>query len=105
MKIKSSRLSTHLDLLALRQGLGLSQQIFWGRIGVTQGCGSCYEADGLVPPPVAMLLELVYVRGIALEQIETGDIAVLRHIREDRPDLYTMLSKAVGSTAASAQKP
>ena len=103
--MKSSQPRTHIDLLALRQRLGLSQQAFWGRLSISQGGGSRYEsAERGIPLPVAMLVELVYVKGLAPEQIEVWDMAILRHLKETRPDLYAILTRVVGGGATAAAK-
>jgi len=44
----------------LRLKLGLTQQSFWSRLGVTQSAGSRYETDRRLPEPVRKLIELAY---------------------------------------------
>jgi transcriptional regulator with XRE-family HTH domain len=44
----------------LRLKLGLNQQDFWSRLGVTQSGGSRYEAGRRVPEPIKKLIELAY---------------------------------------------
>jgi collagenase-like PrtC family protease len=51
-----------------------------------------------MPPPVAMLLEQKYVKGIDMDQIEARDVAILRYLKQKHPDLYATLNKAVGNT-------
>ncbi len=46
------------DLPKIRHALGESQQVFWGRFGVTQSGGSRYEAGRQMPAPVAILMAL-----------------------------------------------
>ncbi|OFZ94844.1 MAG: hypothetical protein A2Z44_05350 [Betaproteobacteria bacterium RBG_19FT_COMBO_58_11] len=87
-----------LNPLALRHDLRLSQSAFWHPLGVTQSGGSRYEAGRKMPPPVAMLLEQMYVKGVDMDQIEARDVAILRYIKQQHPDLYTTLNKAVGNT-------
>ncbi len=48
------------QITALRWGLGKSQHSFWCRLGVSQACGSRYEAGRDMPLPVEILLSLVY---------------------------------------------
>lgn len=45
----------------VRIRLGLNQQEFWGRIGVTQSGGSRYESGRAMPKPVQELLRIVHV--------------------------------------------
>ena len=52
MKFDLSSLARH------RKRLGLSQQVFWSELGVTQGAGSRYERSSVLPKPVALLLTL-----------------------------------------------
>ena len=49
-----------IDLVEVRNTLGLNQSVFWHRIGVTQSGGSRYETGRTMPKPVAILFELVY---------------------------------------------
>lgn len=44
----------------LRNQLGLSQQAFWSRLGITQSGGSRYESGRIPPKPVRMLADLAY---------------------------------------------
>jgi transcriptional regulator with XRE-family HTH domain len=44
----------------LRLKLGLNQQEFWSRLGVTQSGGSRYESGRRVPEPIKKLIELAY---------------------------------------------
>lgn len=45
----------------LRQQLGLRQDQFWSRVGVTQSAGSRYETGSRrLPVPLQMLIELAY---------------------------------------------
>ncbi len=37
----------------------MSQYNFWKRLGITQSCGSRYEAERAVPRPVQLLLALI----------------------------------------------
>ena len=44
----------------LRRRLGLNQQEFWSRVGVTQSGGSRYESGRNIPKAVCALLRIVY---------------------------------------------
>jgi transcriptional regulator with XRE-family HTH domain len=58
-----------IDAREIRRKLGLNQQQFWSKIGVTQSGGSRYESGRNMPRPVQQLLRLVHV-----EQIDIGKI-------------------------------
>ena len=85
-----------IDPRALRRSLGLNQKEFWGRVGVTQSGGSRYECSRAMSPPVTMLVDLIYVKGLDLSQIALGDVAILTFLKTEHPDLYTSLSMASG---------
>lgn len=48
------------DWKAIRKDLGLSQQEFWGPLGITQSGSSRYESGRKIPMPTLLLLEAVY---------------------------------------------
>lgn len=48
------------QITAKRWVLGMTQDRFWGVIGVSQACGSRYESGRGIPEPVKILLDLVY---------------------------------------------
>ena len=64
----------------IRHRLGLNQQEFWGRIGVTQSGGSRYESGRSMPKPVRELLRLVHVDQIDVRKITRGDFQVLSYL-------------------------
>lgn len=45
---------------AMRKKLGLNQQTFWGKLGLTQSAGSRYESGRTIPKPVVQLLTMAY---------------------------------------------
>lgn len=52
---------TGKDALAMRRRLGLSQALFWNRIGVTQSAGSRYETGTRrLWTPIQMLIEIAH---------------------------------------------
>jgi DNA-binding transcriptional regulator YiaG len=85
---------------AIRLRLGLNQQDFWGRIGVTQSGGSRYEGGRSMPKPVRELLKLVHVDQIDLRRISKNDLMVLAHLKKSQPALFKRLKTA----AAKASK-
>jgi transcriptional regulator with XRE-family HTH domain len=79
----------------IRQKLGLNQDEFWQKIGVTQSGGSRYEAGRDMPRPVSELLRLVHVEGVDLTSIRREDIEIIRFLREAHPDLYEKLRTTI----------
>ena len=53
-----------IDAREIRRKLGMNQQQFWSRLGVTQSGGSRYESGRNIPRPVQHLLRLVHVEQI-----------------------------------------
>ena len=82
----------------IRQRLGLNQQEFWTRIGVTQSGGSRYESGRRMPRPVRELLRLVHVEQVDLSRVRKADFEVLAHLKGNHPDLYRTLRRAVRAT-------
>ena len=58
--MNSTKALDKTDPREIRRKLGLNQQQFWSKIGVTQSGGSRYESGRNVPKPVALLLNLAY---------------------------------------------
>ena len=71
----------------IRRSLGMNQQEFWTRIGVTQSGGSRYESGRTMPRPVRELLRLVHVERIDLSKVKREDFDVLDHMKSKHPDL------------------
>ncbi|MDN0077572.1 transcriptional regulator [Crenobacter sp. SG2303] len=79
----------------IRRKLGMKQQDFWSRIGVTQSGGSRYESGRNIPKPVRELLRVVHVEQIDLADIKREDFDIAQYLRETHPDLYRSIQKAV----------
>ena len=79
----------------IRRSLGMNQQEFWTRIGVTQSGGSRYESGRTMPRPVRELLRLVHVERIDLSKVKREDFDVLDHMKSNHPDLYQDLRSAM----------
>jgi len=57
----TSKINNGKKAQKLRQQLGLRQDEFWSRVGVTQSAGSRYETGSRrLPVPLQMLIELAY---------------------------------------------
>jgi transcriptional regulator with XRE-family HTH domain len=78
----------------IRRKLGLNQQEFWTKIGVTQSGGSRYESGREMPKPVQELLRLVHVEKLDLSRVKKDDFEVLDYLKQHHPDLYRNLRKA-----------
>jgi transcriptional regulator with XRE-family HTH domain len=89
----------------IRQQLGLNQQEFWSRIGVTQSGGSRYESGRNMPRPVRELLRVVHVEQIDLARINREDYQIIQHLREERVELYETLRAAAAAAAADEDAP
>ena len=79
----------------IRRSLGMNQQEFWTRIGVTQSGGSRYERGRTMPRPVRELLRLVHVERLDLSKVKREDLDVLDHMKSNHPDLYQDLRSAM----------
>ena len=88
-------LEVMLNPREIRQRLGLNQEQFWTRIGVTQSGGSRYESGRSMPRPVRELLRLVHIERLDLSKVRKEDLEIVEHIRSHHPDLYQSLKKAV----------
>ena len=73
----------------IRRKLGLNQQQFWSKIGVTQSGGSRYESGRNMPRPVRELLRLVHI-----EQIKREDMEVIEYLRSEESELFKTLKKS-----------
>jgi transcriptional regulator with XRE-family HTH domain len=79
----------------IRLKLGLNQQEFWTKVGVTQSGGSRYESGRSMPKPVQQLLRLVHVERIDIEKVKGDDVAMVSYLKSSDPDLYKDLKKAM----------
>jgi transcriptional regulator with XRE-family HTH domain len=93
--------SFNIDPREVRQRLGLNQQEFWTKIGVTQSGGSRYESGRSMPKPVRELLRLVHVEKIDLSRVKREDFDIIELLKNEHRDLYRKLRKA----AKSRKKP
>lgn len=81
----------------VRQKLGLNQEEFWTKIGVTQSGGSRYESGRSMPKPVRELLRLVHVEKLDLSKVKKEDFEVIEYLKNEQPDLYRNLRKVAKS--------
>jgi transcriptional regulator with XRE-family HTH domain len=77
----------------IRRSLGMKQEDFWRRIGVTQSGGSRYEAGRRMPNPVRELLRLVYIERIDLSRVNREDFDLLQYLKGQQPAVYEDLRR------------
>jgi transcriptional regulator with XRE-family HTH domain len=94
--------NTTINPRDIRRRMGLNQEEFWTRIGVTQSGGSRYESGREMPRPVRELFRLVYVEGVDLSRVGREDLAVIDYLRARHPELYNKLLHAVRSNTDPA---
>ena len=88
----------------IRRRLGLNQEEFWTRIGVTQSGGSRYESGRTMPKPVRQLLRLVHVERVDLSRVNKEDFEIIDHLKSHHPDLYQSLRKATRGKRKKAEE-
>mgnify|MGYP001426191177 CR=1 FL=1 len=101
---KMKEKSISIDTSAIRQKLGLNQQQFWARLGVTQSGGSRYENGRRIPRPVQQLVHLMYVENIDIQKIKREDFEVIEYLRANKPAFLKELKKEAKAAAAAAKK-
>lgn len=79
----------------IRVKLGMNQQEFWSKVGVTQSGGSRYESGREIPKAVRELVKLVHIDGIDLTKIKRDDLTIAAMLKVQYPDLYKSLKKSV----------
>lgn len=86
----------------IRRKLGLNQQQFWSKIGVTQSGGSRYESGRNMPRPVRELLRLVHVEQVDIQRVKKEDIEIIDYLKSEDPDLYKTLKKSAKAKKKAA---
>ncbi|GAB2182088.1 transcriptional regulator [Denitratisoma sp. agr-D3] len=82
-----------IDAREIRRKLGLNQQQFWSKLGVTQSGGSRYESGRNMPRPVQQLLRLVHVEQIDIGKIKRDDFEVVDYLKNNDSNLFKELKK------------
>lgn len=77
----------------IRRKLGMNQQQFWSKLGVTQSGGSRYESGRNMPRPVQHLLRLVHVEQVDIGKIKRDDYEVIEYLKAKKSDLFKELKK------------
>lgn len=91
-----------IDPREIRRKLGLNQQQFWSKIGVTQSGGSRYESGRNMPKPVRELLRLVHVEQVDIQRVKRDDIEVIDYLKSEEPELFKTLKKSAKSKMRKA---
>ena len=82
-----------IDAREIRRKLGMNQQQFWSRLGVTQSGGSRYESGRNMPRPVQHLLRLVHVEQIDIAKVRKEDFEVVEYLKSHDSELFKNLKK------------
>ncbi|HEX8988413.1 MAG TPA: helix-turn-helix domain-containing protein [Rhodocyclaceae bacterium] len=82
-----------IDAREIRRKLGLNQQQFWSKLGVTQSGGSRYESGRNMPRPVQHLLRLVHVEQIDIGKVRKEDFEVIEYLKSHDSELFKSLKK------------
>ncbi len=93
-----------IDAREIRRKLGLNQQQFWSKLGVTQSGGSRYESGRNMPRPVQQLLRLVHVEQIDIQKIKREDYEVVEYLRATKSSMFKDLKKEAKDYAKAAKK-
>lgn len=96
------RTTEKLDVREIRRKLGLNQQQFWSKLGVTQSGGSRYESGRNIPRPVQQLLRLVHVERIDIDKVRREDFEVVEFLKTHDPNMFKTLKKQARSTFKKA---
>lgn len=91
-----------LDVREIRRKLGMNQQQFWSRLGVTQSGGSRYESGRNIPRPVQQLLRLVHVEQIDINKVRREDFEVVDFLKSHDPELFKSLKKQARANVKKA---
>ena len=96
--------SDKIDAREIRRKLGLNQQQFWSKIGVTQSGGSRYESGRNIPRPVQQLLRVVHVEQIDIGKLKREDLDVVDFLKATKPAQYKDLKKQAKEHAKAARR-
>lgn len=91
--MSSAKTADKIEPREIRRKLGLNQQQFWSKIGVTQSGGSRYESGRNMPKPVRELLRIVHVEQIDTQRIKRDDMEVISYLKSEDSELYKTLKK------------
>lgn len=92
-----------IDAREIRRKMGMNQQQFWSKLGVTQSGGSRYESGRNMPRPVQQLLRLVHVENIDIGKVKREDFEIAEYLKAHDKEQYNNLKKL--ARAAVSAKP
>lgn len=82
-----------IDAREIRRKMGINQQAFWSKLGVTQSGGSRYETGRNMPQPVQQLLRLIHVENIDIATVSRDDFEVIEYLKAHDPEHLKALKK------------
>ena len=82
-----------IDAREIRRKMGMNQQQFWSKLGVTQSGGSRYESGRNMPRPVQQLLRLVHVENIDIAKVKREDFEVVEYLKSHDAEQFKALKK------------
>ncbi len=91
-----------IDAREIRRKLGLNQQQFWSKLGVTQSGGSRYESGRNMPRPVQHLLRLVHIEHIDINKVRREDFEVVEFLKQSNPELFKSLKQQAKTSTKAA---
>ena len=91
-----------IDVREIRRKLGMNQQQFWSKLGVTQSGGSRYESGRNIPRPVQQLLRLVHVEHIDISKVKREDFEVVEYLKATDPETSKSLKKQARASLKKA---
>lgn len=100
--MNTSKTPEKIDAREIRKKLGLNQQQFWSKVGVTQSGGSRYESGRNMPRPVRELLRLVHVEQLDLQKVKREDLEVIDYLRSEEAEQLKNLRKTAKAWARKA---
>ena len=92
----------NIDVRDIRRKLGMNQQQFWSKLGVTQSGGSRYESGRSMPRAVQQLLRLIHVEKIDIGRVKREDYEIVEYLKSHDADLYRSLKKQARSKVKKA---
>ncbi len=93
-----------IDAREIRRKMGMNQQQFWSKLGVTQSGGSRYESGRNMPRPVQQLLRLVHVENIDIGKVKREDFEIAEYLKAHDQEQYKSLKKLARAAAVAKSK-
>lgn len=108
MEVKTEADLTGEVVRQIRVELGLSQKIFWGRLGISQSSGCNHEASKKIPKSTRILLFAMYVVGLKIDATTEGGVEELTRLSVlqrlgDTEKVYRSLKDALGNIQSATK--